>query len=209
MFSPITIDPLLLDVLVAGLFVLVFGFLSYTRREGLSTQFALEAIGLAAILLGGGYLLGVIINPLLLLLLLYLVTLRSRLIVDLANVMAQRHNYKLAYRLYALGLAWWPDSASRLIVLANRGAAELHAGQNEDAIKTIEGVLKAGREHHLGIKYEAACRYNLAVAYDRSGQPAKATQLYNEVVELLPGSVYARAAGGALKRRREAPKDQT
>jgi hypothetical protein len=55
----------------------------------------------------------------------------------------------------------------------------------------------------LGLKYEAACHYNLAYAYELKGQDAKATVEYNEAIEVLPGSVYAKAAQAAMKRRKK------
>jgi len=207
--TTLSLNPIALNLLIACLYILVFGALSLLRREGLSAQFALESVGVTAILMGGAWLLGIGLSPVVLLVVLYLVTMRSRLLVDLANVLAQRGQYAVAFRVYGLAEHVWPDTTSRLIAQANRGAAEVHFAKLEAAIATLEGVLDEGKRHHLGIKYEAACRYNLAVAYDRAGQPAKATQLFNEVIELLPGSLYARGAEAALKRRREAPpKDQ-
>lgn len=195
-------DPSLLGLAVGCLFTLVFGGLGYLRREGLSVQFALEAVGVTAVLVGGSALLGVPIHPLLLLALLYLITMRSRLIVDLANVLASRGKFDLAFRLYKLGLAMWPDEASRLIVLSNRGAAQLRCGQVEGAIATLESVLEVEKRSRLGVKYEAACRYNLGYAYEKTGKDAQAVAQYNEAVDLLPGSVYGKAAAAALKRRK-------
>lgn len=206
--TTLALNPTALLLLIACLYILVFGGLSLLRREGLSAQFALESVGVTTILMGGAWLLGIALGPVVLLIVLYLVTMRSRLLVDLANVLAQRGQHALAFRVYDLAARVWPDTTSRLIALANRGAAEVHFGKLEGAIATLEGVLDEGKRHRLGIKYEAACRYNLAVAYDRAGQPAKATALFNEVIELLPGSLYARGAESALKRRREAtPKE--
>ncbi|MGD2040170.1 MAG: tetratricopeptide repeat protein [Anaerolineae bacterium] len=199
----ITIDPYLLLLLVACVFALVFGGLGYLRREGLSEQFVIEVAILTAILVGGSWLIGTPLNPFLFLFLLYVVTLRSRLIVDLANVLARRENYGLAFRLYNLGLAWWPDAASRLIVLTNKGVAQLHSGQVEQAIATLESVLAMEKRPRLGTKYEAGCRYNLAYAYELNGQDAKAVTQYNETIDLLPGSEYAQAAEAALKRRKK------
>ena len=196
----IHIDPYLLLLLIAGLFALVFGGLGYVRREGLSVQFALEVVGLTALLVGGSWLLGVPLNPFLFLFILYVVTMRSRLTVDLANLLARRGNHDLAFKLYRLALAWWPDAASRLIVLVNRGAAELHSGQVEKAIRTFEEVLSEEQQPRLGIKYEAACCYNLGYAYEQKGERAKATRYYNRVIDLLPQSLYGKAAKGALKR---------
>ena len=199
----LTIDPYLLLLLVACLFALTFGGLGFIRREGLSLQFALETAGLTAILVGGSWLVGTPMNPFLFLVLLYLVTMRSRWTVEVANLLAKRRNYGLAFRLYDLSLAMRPDAATRLIVLANKGAAQVHSGQIEEAIATLETVLETDRGQRLGLKYEAACRYNLAYAYELNGQEARATIEYNEAIEVLPGSVYAQAAQAAMKRRKK------
>jgi tetratricopeptide (TPR) repeat protein len=199
----LTIDPYLLLLLIACLFILVFGGLSFLRREGLSSQFALESAALTVLLVGGSWLLGLQLNPYLFLILLYLVTMRSRLVVDLANLLASRDRYAPAFRLYRLGLAWWPDAASRLIVLTNRGIAELRSGQTDSAIQTLESVLNVEQRPRLGIKYEAACRYNLGLAFEQKEDWSKASAQYNEVIELLPGSAYAQASQAGLKRRRK------
>jgi tetratricopeptide (TPR) repeat protein len=199
----VSINPYLLLLLIACLFALVFGALSFLRREGLSVQFAVEVAVLTVVLVGGSYLIGTPMSPFLFLILLYLVTMRSRLTVDLANILTKRKNYGLAFRLYDLALAWWPDDASRLIVLTNKGAAELYSGHVEEAIHTLERVLEIEERPRLGLKYEAACRYNLAYAYEKNGQDAKAVEQYNETIDLFPGSVYGQAAQAALKRRKE------
>jgi len=197
------LDPNLLLLLVACLYILVFGGLSFMRREGLSLQFAVEAIVVTALVLGVGWLANFPISPILLLILLYLITMRSRLLVDVANLLAERGKYKAAFSLYRLSLAWWPDAASRLIVLTNRGAAELFSGQVETAIQTLEGVLAIENRPRLGLKYESACRYNLGQAYAKKGDRAKAVQELNEVIDLMPGSRYAQAARATLKRWKE------
>jgi tetratricopeptide (TPR) repeat protein len=198
----LNLDPTLLNLLVACLFILVFGGLGFVRREGLSIQFALEAAGLTVLLVGGTWLLGIPLNPFLFLALLYLVTMRSRLTVDLANFLMRRHQPKLAFRLYQLSLAWWPDAPSRLIVLTNVGAAQVYTGQLDAAIETLEGVLSGERGSRLGLKYEAACHYNLAYAYEKKGEAAKAIAQYNEAIDAFPGSVYAKAAQAAMDRRK-------
>lgn len=197
----LNIDPTLLLVLTACLYILVFGGLSSLRREGLSVQFAIEAIVVTAVLMGGSWLLGLRLSPVLLLVVLYLVTMRSRLLVDLANLLARRKKPEPAQRVYRLALACRPDASSRLLVLANRGAAELYGGQVEAAIHTLEGVLAQESRQKLGLRQEAATRYNLGYAYERNGQEALAVVQYNQVIDLLPGSLYARAATAALKRR--------
>jgi tetratricopeptide (TPR) repeat protein len=203
----LNLDPTLLLLLVSCLFILVFGGLGYLRREGLSIQFPLEAIGLTILLIGGAWIIGVQLSPFLLLIILYLVTMRSRLTVDVANMLARRKRNDLAFKLYKLSLAWWPDPASRLIVLTNRGAAELYSGQIDSAIQTFEEVLQIKERPRLGLKYEAACHYNLGYAYEQKGEDSKAVTQYNETIDLLPGSLYAKAAQGALKRRNQKSSD--
>jgi tetratricopeptide (TPR) repeat protein len=198
----LTVDPYVLLLLIACVFILLFGALSFIRREGLSVQFALEAGVVTALFVGGSWLIGTPANPFLFLIVLYLVTMRSRLAVDLANLAAGRGYYDMAFRLYRLALAWWPDASSRLIVLTNQGAAQLRSGQVDAAIGTLEGVLEMEKRPRLGLKYEAACRYNLAFAFEQKGEDAKAVAQYNEVIEVLPGSLYAQAAQAALKRRK-------
>jgi tetratricopeptide (TPR) repeat protein len=197
----LALNPYLLMLLVAALFLLVFGGLGLVRREGLSLQFAVETIILTAVLVGGSWLLQVNLNPFLFLALLYLVTMRSRLTTDLANILVRRGQRDLAFRLYRLCLAWWPDASTRLIVLANRGAAELVSGQPDKAIETLNSVLRPGGNAGPGLKYEAACHYNLGYAYEKTGQDAKAVVEYNNAIDAMPGSLYAQAAQAALKRR--------
>jgi tetratricopeptide (TPR) repeat protein len=197
------IDQNLVLILTACLYIVVFGGMSLLRREGLSVQFALEAAALSILIIGGSWLLGVSFSPILLLVILYLVTMRSRLIVDLANLFARRERYPAAFRLYRLGLAWWPDAQSRLIVLANRGAAELYSNQTDAAMRTLGQVLQPENQPRLGPRYEAGTRYNLGLAYERKGETARAAELFNEVVDLLPGSPFARAAQDAIDRRKK------
>lgn len=199
----LNLDPYLLLLLEACLFILAFGVLGFVRREGLSVQFALETAIVTAILVGGSWLIGRPINPFLFLIVLYLVTMRSRLVVDVANTLVRRGRREAAFRTYDLALALWPDAASRLIVLTNRGAALLHEGQVDDAIAALEGVLADRQRARLGIKYEAATYYNLGYAYELKGEDALSVVQYNNAMEALPGSLYARAAQSALKRRKQ------
>jgi len=192
-----------LALLIASIYIVAFGALSFLRREGLSLQFAVEGIVVTAALVGGSYLLGHPISPVLLLILLYLITMRSRLLVDLANVLARRGNMEPALNLYRLALAVWPDQSSRLTVLANRGAAELHGRQVDAAVQTLEGVLEEHNLARLGLRYEALTRYNLGLAYQLRGEDDPAAVQFNKAIELMPGSPAAQAARAAMKRRKE------
>ncbi|NLF15191.1 MAG: hypothetical protein GX597_25660 [Anaerolineaceae bacterium] len=199
----LNLDPYLLLLLVACLFVLAFGVLGFMRREGLSVQFAVETAILTAILIGGSWLIGRPLNPFLFLIILYLVTMRSRLVVDVANTLVRRGRKEAAFRTYDLAMALRPDDASRLVVQTNRGAALLHEGQVDDAVAALEGVLSDSQRARLGIKYEAAAYYNLGYAYELKGEEALSVAQYNNAMEALPGSLYARAAQSALKRRKQ------
>ena len=199
----LNLDPYLLLLLVACLFVLAFGVLGFMRREGLSVQFAVETAILTAILIGGSWLIGRPLNPFLFLIILYLVTMRSRLVVDVANTLVRRGRKEAAFRTYDLAMALRPDDASRLVVQTNRGAALLHEGQVDDAVAALEGVLSDSQRARLGIKYEAAAYYNLGYAYELKGEEALSVAQYNNAMEALPGSLYAKAAQSALKRRKQ------
>ncbi len=199
----IDLDPTLLLLLEACLFVLAFGALSFIRREGLSIQFAIETAILTAVLVGGSYVTGLTLSPFLFLIILYLVTMRSRLVVDIANMLVRRDRKETAFRLYDLALALRPDATSRLIVLTNRSVALLHSGQVDEAVAALEGVLASSQSSRLGIKYEAAVHYNLGYAYELKGEDAQSVMHYNQAIETLPGSLYARAAQAALKRRKQ------
>ena len=163
--TPVAMDPVLLLLLVGFLYVLVFGALSLMRREGLSARFAIESVIVIGVLVGGSVLAGVALNPLLFLVLLYLITMRSRWTVDLANLLGQRGKYRPALALYRLALAWWPDRASRLLALANRATVELRTGETPAAIATLQECLSSTYRPHMGMRCEATCLYNLAVAY--------------------------------------------
>jgi tetratricopeptide (TPR) repeat protein len=200
-------DPYLLLILVACLFILVFGGLGALRREGLSLQFAVEAIALTLLLVGGSWLLRTPLNPVLFLLILYLITMRSRLIVDLANLLVQRGRPQPAFSLYKLALALLPDASSRLIVLVNQGAAFLHQGQVDPAIAILESVLDKAERPRLGAKNEAACCYNLGYAYELKAEYAKSNAHFHQAIDALPGSVYAQGAQAAIRRRKSKPPD--
>lgn len=197
-------NPLLLLVLVGLFYILIVGGISLLRREGLSGQFALEALAIIALAILIGAAIGTTVDPILLFILLYLVTMRTRLLTDLANLLFKRRGYAAAERLYRLALRLLPDRTGRFVALTNWGVARLQSGDIEGAIRTLNDVLVVAGEHGgLGAKFEAACRYNLAVAYSKAGDDVKAVQQFNQVIERFPVTVYGQAAERALKKRRE------
>jgi len=198
------VDPYLILPLISLCFVLIFGGLSLLRHEGLSTQFALEVViltGLALLLSWG---LRVIINPIFFLIFVYLISMRARLLVDGANLLSTRGKHQTAESLFRLALRLRPDAVTRLIVLINYGVTHLRQGKFKEAIEVLEGVLSTKPLGTLRPKHEAACRYNLGLAYLRSGEERKAVGEFNEVIDLMPDSLYAVGARTALRKRKEA-----
>ena len=205
-------NPLLMTLLVGLFYILVVGVLSVLRREGLSIQIALEALAVIAIALVIGWITGPGVSPILLFILLYLVTMRGRLLTDVANLVYRRWGYAAAERVYRLALRLRPDHTSQLIVRINWGTARLRSGDTEGAIAMFKEVLASAEERGgFGHKYEAACLFNLAVAYRKAGDDAKAILQFNKVIDEHPASVYGQAAEQALSnmRKSRASEDKT
>jgi tetratricopeptide (TPR) repeat protein len=195
------VNPILLTFLLGLLYVLIFGGLSLLRREGLSNRFALEGLAITAAASGFSLVTSIPFSPVLFLVIIYLVTMRARLLVDVGNFLASRGRRGTALAVYRWAVSLRPNRAGRAVVLINRGVVELQQGRLEAAIASLEEALGARQHGRLGLKYEAACRYNLGLAYGRSGRESEAIRELNEVVSLFPISIYGRQAGQALKER--------
>ena len=190
-------NPSLLILLIGLIYLLGFGALSFMRRQGLSTRFAIE--GLIITVAGAALTFASVpIHPLLFFVILYLVTMRARLLVDLGNVLTSRKRYEQALSLFRLALRLGPDAVSRQIVLINRGVTQLRMQEPEAAYLTLEQVL-TDETMRPGAKYLAAGYYNLGLACQRTGREAEATRHFNQAIDALPNSIYARAARQALK----------
>jgi len=200
--------PIPILLLLEGLlFVAVFGALSLFRREGLSIQFAVEAVVITLIASGLTAFTPLGVSPIFLLIVIYLVTMRVRLLVDLGTLLAQRGQFARADYVFTLALRLWPDQAGRLIVQVNQGATCLQRNALDEAIAIFQDVLQKAGQGYLGVKYEAAAHYNLGVAYRRKKMDAQAIVEFNAVLDTWPASVYARRAEMALEqsRRKEKP----
>jgi len=195
------VNPHLLLTLIALLYILIVGGLSALRREGFSIQFAAETIVVAALLIGLSLTTGQSVHPIFYLIIIYLITMRARLTVDLGNLLARRGYHRQAGILYSLALRLWPDDPSRQIVKLNQAVHRLQQGRLAEATVALEGLL-TDPQHPLSPKYEAAARYNLAVAYRRQGNETKAIVEFNKVIDVMPGSLYASRAQMALERER-------
>jgi len=139
-------------------------------------------------------------EPLIFLIVLYLVTMRVRLLVDLGNWFTSRKQYQRALSLYRFALHLWPDAVGRQIVLINRGVTELGMQQPEVAHRTFQEAL-ACENARVGAKYLAAGYYNLGLACRRTGREADAIRHFNEAIDAYPHSIYGIAAQRALKER--------
>jgi tetratricopeptide (TPR) repeat protein len=196
------VNPHLLLILIALLYAFVVGGLGALRREGFSLQFAVEVLVATGALLGLSLLVGRTLPPVLFLLLLYLITMRARLLVDLANFLARRGYHAQATGLYAMALGLRPDGTGRLIVMLNQGVHLLKQDRLQEAVVLLESLLRDSAGD-IAPKFEAGVRYNLAVAYHRRGDEAKAIAEFNQVIDVMPGSLYAVGAQKALERGRQ------
>jgi tetratricopeptide (TPR) repeat protein len=191
--------PSLLILLVGLLYILGFGALSFMRRQGLSARFAVEGLVLTAV--GAALpLAAVSVHPVLFLAILYLITVRVRLIIDLGNLFTSRRQYDRALELFRLALHLSPDAVSRQIVLINRGVTQLRMQEPEAAYLTLKEALTFEKARS-GAKYLAAGYYNLGLACRRTGREAEAVRHFNEAIDTLPTSIYAHGARQALKRK--------
>jgi tetratricopeptide (TPR) repeat protein len=187
-------------VLLGLLYVVLGGGLSLLRREGLSVQFALEAVVITGLFSGAALFLNLNVHPALFLALIYLVTMRVRLLADLGTYYARRGNFERAEQIYRLAERLFPNQADCLLVNVNRGAAQLQQGKLDEALALFEGVLKKHGEGYLGLKNEAASHYNLGVVYRRKQLEAKALAEFDKVIEIWPMSAYARHAEAAKRK---------
>ncbi len=188
--------------LVGLLYIVVFGALALFRREGLSVRFAVEALSVTAIAIVLVVVLSIQLHPVIFLVLLYIVTMRVRILVDLANVFARRGDFGRAEKIYTFASHMWPDQTNDLIVKVNHAIMMLQNKQLDKSIALLNDVLTQANKGYLGVKYEAATHYNLGVAYLRKDNLAKATAEFNAVLDTWPASLYAQRAQNALERQR-------
>lgn len=184
--------------LVGLVYLLGFGALSFVRRQGLSARFAIEGLIITVIGTGLRYA-GVSVHPLLFLAVLYVITMRVRLLIDIGNAFSARGQCARALALYRLALRVGPDLSSRQIVMINRGVAELRNRDPEAAYLTLSEAL-AEEDGQIGARHLAASYYNLGLACRRSGREAEAVRRFNEAVDAWPNSVYGQAATTELNR---------
>ncbi len=189
--------------LVGLFFILVFGGLSLFRREGLSTRFAIEALIITAIAVIIIAVFSIPIHPVIFFLVLYLITLRVRILVDLANYFARRGSFTQAESVYSLASHLGPDASSRLIVRVNRAIMLLQENKLDESISAFTEILSEANQGYLGVKYESATHFNLGVAYLRKSNISKAIMEFNATIDTWPASMYAHRAQQALNRQHQ------
>jgi tetratricopeptide (TPR) repeat protein len=194
----IGMHPALLILLVGLLYLLGFGALSVMRRQGLSARFAIEGVIITVVGAALAFA-SVPVHPALILVVIYLVTMRVRLLVDVGNWLTSRGRCKQALDLYQFALRLQPDAVGRQIALINRGVTQLRMQEPEAAYLTLREAL-TDQEVQPGAKYLAAGYYNLGLACRRTGRDAEAIRRFNEAIDALPTSIYAHGARQALKR---------
>ena len=192
-----------LVLLVALLFVALFGGLSLVRKEPLSIRFAAECLGLTAIayIIYGAT--RYLVSPVLFLLILYVVTMRAQILIDLGTVLARRGNCALAERLYEAAQGAGAGGSVKYVAKINIGSCLVKEKRLDEAVQLLRGIADEAEKGQVAPKYEAACRYNLGLALLRSGRSAEGVRQLNLVEELLPASIYGVGARAELKRYRQ------
>ncbi len=189
-------------ILLSGfLFTLLFGALSWIRREGLSLQFAIEAILLTLLAAGLTGLVRIDFNPIIFLFILYILTMRVRLLADLGTLLARQGKLDNARKIYQIAGGLLPDASSKVILEIDQGVLLMQKGELDGAINVFKSVISTGGQSQVGIKYEAAAHYNLAVTYRKKNMDSQAVNEYNAVLDILPASEYGRRAAHALEKK--------
>jgi hypothetical protein len=186
--------------LIGLLYILVFGGISLLRREGLSIRFAVESLVITVFAVVLVIFMRVSIHPAIFLIILYIITQRVRILVDLATMFAGRRNFSQADKIFSLASSIGPDVTSRLIVEINRAVMLLQENLLNESISLFTEVLSPANSGYLGMKYEAATHFNLGLAYLRNNNQSLATIEFNSAIDTFPGSLYARRAQQALDR---------
>lgn len=202
-------NPYVLILTIGLVYVVLFGGLSLLRREGLSTQFAFEVIGVTALFEAFSLATRIVINPIIFMIVLYMITMRVRLLVDLAIFLSNRGRQRDAFNMLDFCSRFLPDKTARLIVMVNMGIVQLRRENPQHAQELLSQALKEAEDGGMGLKYETASRYNLGIAYKKLGNKAMAIREFNEAKVLFPTSIYSKAADKALEELRSGKKQES
>jgi tetratricopeptide (TPR) repeat protein len=191
-------NPAQLILFTGILYVLGFSVLTLLRRQRVPIQFAIEGLAITGI---GAVIAATVtpVDPFLFLIIIYLVTMRVRLLVDLGNWFTSKQKFERSLALFSLALRLKPDETCIRIVFINRGVTLLRMQRPEEAYATLKEAL-SDITLRPGSKYLAAGFYNLGLACRRTGREDEAIQHFNEAINELPNSIYAYGAKQALKK---------
>lgn len=191
-------NPFQLILFTGGLYVLGFSVLTILRRQRVPIQFAIEGLIITAI---GAVIAANVspVDPFIFLIIIYLATMRVRLLVDLGNWLTSKQKFDQSLALFSLALQLKPDKTSSQIVYINRGVTFLHMQRPEEAYITLKEAL-SDITLRPGAKHLSAGFYNLGLACRRTGREDEAIQHFNEAINELPNSIYAFGAKQALKK---------
>jgi tetratricopeptide (TPR) repeat protein len=201
-------DPHILILIVGLSYTVVYGGMALLRREGVTSQFILETLVLTGLVAGGGYFTNSPANPILFLVFLYMLTSRSRLLVDLANMLSNRGRQRDSINILQVALRLFPDKPTRFIVLVNMGIVQLRRENPESARMLFETVIEESEDGGLGLRHQAACYYNLGLAFQQLGKGGQAVRYFKQATEVFPGSPYGKAAAKAIEERRKGKKEK-
>lgn len=198
----------LVTPLTGLLFILVFGGLSAVRGQRLSLQFALEGLALTAIATALIFLAGIAVSPVFFLVVIYLITMRTRWLVDLGNFLSRRRQHSAGLAAFSLAQRLWPDAVGRMLARIGTGVAHLNAGDPESAIAVLRETLGEMPEG-IQPRYEAGSRYNLGLAYRRAGREEEANLEFRRVLAADQSSLFATGARAALRQSPPAAEEET
>lgn len=201
-------DPHLIILIIGLSYAVVFGVMALLRREGVTSQFIFEAVVITLVVAGGGYFTNSPANPILFLVFLYIITTRSRLLVDLANLLSNRGRQRDAITILQVALRLYPDKPTRFIVMVNMGIVQIRRENPESARMLLETVLEEAQAGGLGLRHKAACYYNLGLAFQRLGKEGQAVRYFKQATEVFPGSPHGKAAAKAIEERRQGKKEK-
>ncbi len=189
-------SPLLVPALGLA-YIVIFGFSFWLRREGLPMRFAVEGVALTVLGTLGAFAFG--LSPILFLIVLYLITMRTRILSDIGNFLSNEGHMPEALLLFNAADKLAPDSIGRLIVAINRGVALVRMNRLPEAVNVFQQALESATLDSP-VRHLAAAHYNLGLALMRLGEMDQARQHFLTVLDIAPETMYAIGARTGLRR---------
>ncbi len=177
-------------------YVAVFGLMFWLRREGFQLRFTIE--GLVITLIGTVMAFYGLIGPILFVIAIYLLTMRSRVLEDAGNLLSDNGHFREALLLFEFGEKAWPDPIGKFLLAIDKGVTLLRMGSTEKAIDTMEHALQSAPPE-VPAKHLAACHYNLGIAYRNKGEKEISRMHFLRVLDIDPDSLYGIGARTGLR----------